>query len=1126
VGSRIAWQAKAYCGNLSLMIRDPFYRDIEERLSGRLDPDLFERCAADLLRQIHPTLVPIRGGSDAGMDGAIADEGGLPMPLVTTTAKDVIGNLHRSLNSYLQDGGPRKTAVVATSQQLTQRRRRNLERAAEELGFTLHQTHDQSAFADLLYHNPDWCRELLGITGSPPALSVMPLPTRPLVGDTLVGSSDALEWLENTCGDSLLVGQPGSGKTFLLYCFAKSAGALFVHTTDLEEIAAGLRAEQPTALIVDDAHLHIDFLPQLRRLRTEMHTDVHIIADSWPGSHEEVARALDIPSTSVRAINLLSRDRIAEIIKGTGIGGPRKLILEIMNQSEGKPGLAVTLSNLCLRGDVGRLVRGDALANEIASVFTRLMGGDVTSLLASFAVAGDSGMTMQTVAGYLTVPLHTVRERVSRLAAGGVLIEIERECLAVRPPALRHALVRDAFFGGATSLPIGPLLAASPDPNDLAETIIGARYRGAAVPERLMRSLVEQSPSWDTRAGYARLGRRQVEWIASEHPNWLHQVGDAALDVAPEIGLPPLFRAAVGDIRILSANPEHPLRIISDWIEKASPGTPVVMERRRQLLLAAERWLETGGDPAIGVHGLAHSLSPKFSRTDTEPGSGLTITISSGFVTPEDVRAIRRLWPRVREPVGGIGPEHWSPLREIVESWAFRGQPLQPALDTEADEFAADMVCDLANLAEDHPGVVHWARTVADRRRFELSVALDPVFETLFPVHDLSDWRAAEAEQQERASRLAEEWARSEPTEIAEKILQCEREARASCHAWPHWTPFVCERIAELVQDHAPWLNTFLEGGAPAELVQPFLRRIVQAGDDPEGRIVRRCISDEHHRIATAMTLLVFASTSSDLVELALGQLGGAASWVETTCLRGEFPEAVVLRLLSHPDDAIASATAIGEWNADPKGEVRQPLQAAWRQAVLRCRGDEWFLRETLRTDPALAMEWLTDRLSGNKELWRYDETIDAALGGLSVEDRRQLIGVLPADLFSPETVQKIVGNDLSMYRELLRTDRLRQLHLAPLIGLPNLSDWAAKAELALEAGYSASDIADAVFAQGWSWNGNESSMWNDWVNRFNKLCSHSSSHVCEIGRIGSESAARRRDLAIKLERDEEVRGW
>ena len=50
------------------MRRDPFYRQIEQRLAGPLDPELFERCAADVLRGVWPTLVPVRGGSDSGRE--------------------------------------------------------------------------------------------------------------------------------------------------------------------------------------------------------------------------------------------------------------------------------------------------------------------------------------------------------------------------------------------------------------------------------------------------------------------------------------------------------------------------------------------------------------------------------------------------------------------------------------------------------------------------------------------------------------------------------------------------------------------------------------------------------------------------------------------------------------------------------------------------------------------------------------------------------------------------------------------------------------------------------------------------------------------------------------------------
>jgi len=101
------------------MIRDPFYRQIIDGLNQRLDPELFERCAAALLRHIYPGLVPVRGGDDAGMDGAIADGDGMPIPLISSTGKAVLANVKRSLNSYLKKGGMRRNVIVATSRELT-----------------------------------------------------------------------------------------------------------------------------------------------------------------------------------------------------------------------------------------------------------------------------------------------------------------------------------------------------------------------------------------------------------------------------------------------------------------------------------------------------------------------------------------------------------------------------------------------------------------------------------------------------------------------------------------------------------------------------------------------------------------------------------------------------------------------------------------------------------------------------------------------------------------------------------------------------------------------------------------------------------------------------------------------
>lgn len=68
------------------MITDPLYRRIIERLEGQLDPSTFQDCANALLMDVFPTLAPMRGGDDEGMDGAIGHTQGDPSPIIVTTA--------------------------------------------------------------------------------------------------------------------------------------------------------------------------------------------------------------------------------------------------------------------------------------------------------------------------------------------------------------------------------------------------------------------------------------------------------------------------------------------------------------------------------------------------------------------------------------------------------------------------------------------------------------------------------------------------------------------------------------------------------------------------------------------------------------------------------------------------------------------------------------------------------------------------------------------------------------------------------------------------------------------------------------------------------------------------------
>ena len=262
------------------ILKDLLYRQIVDRLND-VDATVFELCMGDLLRDDFPGLVPVPGGSDSGWDGEIPDTDGELFPLICTTGADVLRNFSKSLDAIDRGGRyPKRKVALATSQALTPGRRQALRRRAGEKGFKLQRVIEQQALANLLYRDSRWTKELLGLTGNPSALSVVPRTRRPLLELEPVGRDDELKWLEKTRQDRVLSGEPGSGKTFLFYHLIHHRGwdALFLASSDLGAIANALRDQQPAIVVVDDAHENPGLLTSLVQLRREIHADFRIVA--------------------------------------------------------------------------------------------------------------------------------------------------------------------------------------------------------------------------------------------------------------------------------------------------------------------------------------------------------------------------------------------------------------------------------------------------------------------------------------------------------------------------------------------------------------------------------------------------------------------------------------------------------------------------------------------------------------------------------------------------------------------------------------------------------------------------------------------------------------------------------
>lgn len=1119
------------------MKRDPFYQQIIEGLSRPLDPDLFERCAADILRAEWPTLVPVRGGGDAGMDGAVADGGGAAFPLICTTGADVLGNLTRSLTSYLRNGGARRLALVATSQELSPRRRQNLETRAKEKGFTLLQIYTQAAMADRLYRDPAWCRELLNLNGAPSALSVIPPTTRPLLDVPLVGRAGDAAWLREGRGDCLLVGHPGGGKTCLLHHFAKAGGGLFVVGEDRAEITAALRAQHPPALILDDTHVHLDLLAQLRQVREETGLAFSLIACSWPGQQDEVREALNLAPAQVHALDLLTREEILAIIRNVGVFGPDVLLRELLDQSEGRPGLAVTLAHLCRQGGVHEVALGAALSRSIRTSFEPLVGQHATELLAGFAIGGRSGMPMAAVAAAFGLPLVQVRRDVARLAAGGVVRQLPDGSLAVSPEGLRHALVRDVFFQGALSLPVRPFMAQAPDQVEAARTLIGARSRGGDVPDALLRPLLESLDRPHLWGEYAALGSHETAWILSRRPDLIDAVAGPALHFQPGQALARLLDAAV----LAEAPRPKPLQLIQGWVRTAEPGAGEAIPRRRGVIRAVRSWLgrirPPGADPQdtgdraaeVAVQAVAYALSPQFERTSMDPGLGRTVTIARATLSLAEVQEMPDLWSEALRVLEQVPARHWKAVLEALNDWAY---PARHGLDETHPEraqamhdLARRMVGDLAPLLSGHPGLLTSIRERAERLGVSVACPEDPDFAVLFPCRVDMDWRKEEQENAAAAGALADRWALLEPRSVALRLKGFVDEADLAGLTGPRLTQCLCYELAARVAAPAEWARAFAEAGLSSNLTRPFLVAAVRRQEEGWEALLRRFLVDPKQREAAMLEVLMIPMPPAGLLDEALVLVSEFTKLVQVSCLRNEVPAATVRRLLRHEQSPVATAAAAGLWIAEPRGVIPEELYRDWREAVLRTRSDEYWLGQILSADRALTADWLRARLTEERDaVPDLGGSLYPAVAALDEVVRIGLLPMAPDCFGADELIGCLVGNSPSAFAALLQNPHLKARHLAPLHGA-NDEQAAWMIARALDAGYEADEVAAALHPTHWSWEGDESLMWQQWADRFDRLAATGDRRIRRALAAARDNLLRSRDQARAQEHAQAVYG-
>lgn len=977
------------------------------------------------------------------------------------------------------------------------------------------------------------------------SLSPAPLTKRSLQDLPLVGRAKELNWLAETSGDKVVVGQPGIGKTALLYQYAQQSGALFAVNRHWAELAVAIRRLQPIGVIVDDTHLEgrSDLLLKLRHFRNTESLTFEIIASSWSSDSaiSEVTQALELTQQQVQNLQLLTRDEIVEVIHQAGVIGPTELVRLIQQQSEGRPGLAVTLVDLCKRGDIGSVIDGSILSQDLRVFFEKAVGKQSTYLLAVLSLAGQVGLPIEEASKLMQLKRFEVADLINELAYGGVVMTTGENYL-VRPPIFRYALVKDVFFNSPASSYLLSTIQAVENQisqlDELTNVLIGAKRLGANIPNRLIQSYITQSHRADVWENYAGTDPDMCSWVLDNFPERFESVVHPALAYHPRRTLPELLKMAVSDQRPLNSNPDHPLRLIEDWIKSAESGTTACLERRL-ILLEMLKEMPANDAPVVIAHALQTAFSPDFEVKSSDAGQGFRLTIRFGYVSKTEMTSLHEAWERVIPILNFIDLENSGPLRRLAHDWAFQminNVKISDEAYATKKAFAKTILESLVEQYKERPAISVWASELAASANIEIKTSLATDFEQFYPSRPRGkDYPEVFTEYHENIKNLALKLSNHDPHRLLAFVSSIERDAIALQRRWPRMTQAFWSEVASSQSEPVRWIKALLDiDNRSLEVFQPddfypFVARFLTETKNEPVSIILEFLEKPPLRLCILSYVLRTPDFSAVVMEHVLRIAGDFAHVIGAMALRDEISSEYILLLLNHVSPEVRKQTAIGLWHAN-SSKVSNNLLPSFHTVVVETfeASEDYILGEIGQSHPQIGEAWLLSRLEEDDfSVEAYHDGLGLLISSLTSDMARNIIEKLKDQWASYQIFAELIAHNPELYREFLQREAYSRFHLAPLAGEYE-DGWEQRAVDAMQAGYPARDIVGACFGmpyKAYVTSGNQSDMWAQRAEWFKKLEQHEKPQLREVGKLGRAHSIQRMNEELERERHEAVFG-
>ena len=510
--------------------------------------------------------------------------------------------------------------------------------------------------------------------------------------------------------------------------------------------------------------------------------------------------------------------------------------------------------------------------------------------------------------------------------------------------------------------------------------------------------------------------------------------------------------------------------------------------------------------------------------------------MTRGVIGTEELVALGHLWDRVIDLVPAQALTDWQPLLHAIH--AVRSPPTLGGDPGEKFHAATRSLTSrilqrVTQVAAGQPGVLLALREIAEVLGENISAPVDADFADLY-AHERYDGQGASTKVLiENMRALGNRLATGPATEAVRLLASYESEARKA-DLNTRLLFAIGSGIAKECSDPAEWIRAFVVGWPNAEIVSPLLSRLYR---DDRGAWQAAC--DACWREPNLRPLIVEIALSADqppegMLNLVLPELPQFAGLVNVLYLRGQVSTEVLKKLLAHQHDGVAAAAAVGEWYAEPRGEVRPEVLDIWRSAMLRCGSEEQrsscqlFIRDILAADAHLAFDWLIARIRGGESLFYVEDyDLQGAIAVLSGDQRLAvLLAIVQNGIFNhDELVVRLVNGDPVLYRRLLAEPSAKRLHLKALVGRPPAT-WIAMAVTALDSDYGPEDIRQAAEGGVQSWSGPESGHWESWRKAWEAIeVAADDPRVKDLAKRGAEVATRKRDHTLNAEKTESIYG-